>query len=85
MKRKSFERGPSVESEFTFTKAVTGYSKLAIEAGSFKGRQIGNVKEQLAARARLEEKDRGQNSENFFIEFFHLQFTGIITINAHTN
>ena len=70
VKRKSFERGPSVESEFTFTKAVTGYSKLAIKEGSFKGRQIGNVKEQLAARARLEEKDRGKNSENFLLNFF---------------
>ena len=60
VKRKSFERGPSVESEFTFTKAVTGYSKVAIKEGSFKGGPIGNVKEQLAARAGLEEKDRGK-------------------------
>ena len=60
VKRKSFERGPSVESEFRFTKAVIGYSKMAIEEGSFKGRQIGNVREQLASRAGLEEKERGK-------------------------
>ena len=59
-KRKSFESGPSVESEFSFTKAVGGYSRLAIKEGSFKGRQIGNVKDQQAARAGLEEKMRGK-------------------------
>ena len=60
VKRKSFERGPSVESEFRFTKAVIGYNKMAIKEGSFKGRQIGNAREQLASRAGLEEKERGK-------------------------
>ena len=54
-RRKSLEKGPSVEAEYVFSKAVGGYSRVAIKEGSFKGRPIGNVKEQLAARAGLEE------------------------------
>ena len=48
-RRGSFEKGPSVEGEYVFTKAVGSYSRAAIKEGSFKGRPIGNVKEQLAA------------------------------------
>ena len=59
-RRKSFEKGPSVEAEYVFSKAVGGYSRVAIKEGSFKGRPIGNVKEQLAARAGLEEKVVGK-------------------------
>ena len=55
-RRGSFEKGPSVEGEYVFTKAVGSYSRAAIKEGSFKGRPIGKVKEQLAARAGLEEK-----------------------------
>ena len=59
-RRGSFEKGPSVEGEYVFTKAVGSYSRAAIKEGSFKGRPIGNVKEQLAARAGLEEKGVGR-------------------------
>ena len=48
----------SVEAEYAFVKAVGGYTKLARQTGSFMGRQIGNVKEQLAVRAALEEKEQ---------------------------
>ena len=59
-RRGSFGKGPSVEGEYAFTKATGAYSRSAIKDGSFKGRQIGNVNEQLADRAGLEEKDRGK-------------------------
>ena len=60
-RRKSFERGPSVEAEYAFAKAVSSYSRLAVKDGSYKGRPIGNVREQLAARAGLEEKVVGKS------------------------
>ena len=59
-RRRSFGKGPSVEAEYAFTKAIGAYSRSAIKDGSYKGRQLGNLKEQLAARAGLEEKDRGK-------------------------
>ena len=59
-RRGSFEKGPSVEGEYEFSKAVGGYNRAAIKEGSFKGRPIGNVKEQLAVRAGLEEKGVGK-------------------------
>ena len=58
-RRGSFE-GPLVEAEYVFAKAVGAYSRSAVKEGSFKGRPIGNMKEQLAMRAGLEEKDRGK-------------------------
>ena len=59
-RRRRFKKGPSVEAEYAFTKAIGAYSRSAIKDGSYKGRQIGNLNEQLAARAGLEEKDRGK-------------------------
>ena len=59
-RRGSFEKGPSVEAEYVFTKALCAYSRSAVKEGSFKGRPIGNVKDPLAQRAGLEEKDRGK-------------------------
>ena len=59
-RRWSFGKGSSVEAEFAFSKAVGAYSRVAVKEGSFKGRPIGNVKDQLAQRASLEEKNRGK-------------------------
>jgi len=47
-----------MEAEFAFTKALASYTRCARQQGSFLGRQIGNVKEQLACRAALEEKEQ---------------------------
>ena len=61
-KRSSFERGVSVEAEFAFTNAVSKYTREAVKEGSYKGIVVGNIKEQLLARARLEEKGKGRSS-----------------------
>ena len=61
-RRSSFERGVSVEAEFAFTNAVSRYTREAVKEGSYNGIVVGNVKEQLLARARLEEKGSGKVS-----------------------
>ena len=59
-RRGSFKKGPAVEAEYMFVKAAGAYSRSAVKEGSFKERPIRNMKEQLAMRASLEEKDRGK-------------------------
>ena len=61
-RRSSFERGVSVEAEFAFTNAVSKYTREAVKDGSYKGIVVGNIKEQLLARAGLEEKGSGKVS-----------------------
>ena len=61
-RRSSFERGVLVEAEFAFTNAVSKYTREAVKEGSYRGIVVGNVKEQLLARARLEEKGNGKVS-----------------------
>ena len=61
-KRSSFARGVSVEAEYCFTNAVGRFTKEALKEGSYKGNIVGNVKEQLAARARVEEKGNGRKT-----------------------
>ena len=61
-RRGSFERGVSVEAEYAFTNAVSKYTREAVKEGSYNGIVVGNVKEQLLARARLEEKESGKIS-----------------------
>ena len=56
-KRNSFRKGVSMEGEYCFAKAVSDYTRKARENGSYNGRQVGNVREQLAVRAALEEKE----------------------------
>ena len=53
----TFKKGVSMEGEYGFARAVSEYTKRARENGSYSGRQVGNVKEQLAVRASLEEKE----------------------------
>ena len=48
----------SIEAEFTFTRAIGGYSRKAILEGTFKGNMVGNVREQLLRRAAVEEKGK---------------------------
>ena len=50
-RRSSFERGVSVEAEFAFTNAVSKYTREAVKEGSYRGIVVGNIKEQLLARA----------------------------------
>ena len=64
-RRESFERGVSIEAEFAFVAAVGRYSKAAIKEGSYTGRPVGNVREQLANRAVVEEKEYGK--KNLFV------------------
>ena len=61
-KRSSFAKGVSVKAEHCFTSAVGKFLKEALKEGSYKGNMVGNVKEQLAARARLEEKGNGRKT-----------------------
>ena len=61
-RRSSFERGVSVEAEFVFTNAVSKFTREAVKEGSYNGIVVGNVKEQLLARAHLEEKGSGKTS-----------------------
>ena len=44
-----------------FTNAVSRYMREAVKEGSYKGIVVGNIKEQLLARARLEEKGNGRS------------------------
>ena len=46
--------------EYCFTNAVGKFSREALKEGSYKGCIVRNVKEQLATRARLEEKVSGK-------------------------
>ena len=62
MRRSSFERGVSVEAEYAFTNAVSRYTREAVKEGSYRRIAVGNIKEQLLARARLEEKGNGRSS-----------------------
>ena len=57
-RRNSFKKGVSVEAEYAFGKAISAYTRKAIQTGSYMGRQVGNIREQLAARAALEEKEQ---------------------------
>ena len=59
-KRSHFAKGVSVEAEYCFTNAVGKFSREALKEGSYKGCIVRNVKEQLATRARLEEKVSGK-------------------------
>ena len=61
-RRSSFFRGVSVEAEYSFTNTVGKFTRQAVKEGSFKGKTIGNVKEQLLARTRLEEKGSRKKS-----------------------
>ena len=61
-RRGSFERGVSVEAEFVFTNAVSKFTREAVKEGSYNGIVVGNVKEQLLARAHLEEKGSGKST-----------------------
>ena len=61
-RRGSFEKGPSVEAEFAFTRAVGAYSRVAVKEGSFKGRPIGNVKDQLAQRLAWKRRTGGRST-----------------------
>ena len=61
-RRSSCKRGVSVEAEYAFTNAVSKYTREAVKEGSYKGIVVGNIKEQLLARARLEEKGSGKVS-----------------------
>jgi len=55
--RESFENGVSVEGEFAFTKAVAAYCKEAVREGSFRGRYVLNIKEQMEQRAMRAERE----------------------------
>ena len=55
-KRGSFDKGVSVEAEYTFAKAEGEFTRKAVTEGSYTGGVIKNVKEQLALRAGMEEK-----------------------------
>ena len=46
-----------MEAEYAFTNAVSRYTREAVKEGSYRGIVVGNIKEQLLARARLEEKE----------------------------
>ena len=59
-RRESFERGVSIEAEFAFVTAIGKFTKAAIKEGSYTGRPVGNVREQLANRAQVEEKEQGK-------------------------
>ena len=50
-----------MKAEFAFTNAVSRYTREAVKEGSYKGIVVGNIKEQLLARARLEEKGNGRS------------------------
>ena len=59
-RRESFEKGVSIEGEYAFVSAVGRFTKKAIKEGSFTGRPVGNVKEQLENRARVEDREQGK-------------------------
>ena len=61
-RRSSFVRGVSVEAEYSFTNAVGKFTKEAVKEGSYKGSIVGNIKEQLLARTRIEEKWSGKKT-----------------------
>ena len=65
IRRESFERGVSIEAEYAFVTAVGRFTKAAIKEGSYTGRPVGNVREQLANRAMVEEKEYGK--KNLFV------------------
>ena len=65
IRRESFERGVSIEAEFAFVSAIGKFTKAAIKEGSYTGRPVGNVREQLANRAQVEDKEQGK--KNVFV------------------
>jgi hypothetical protein len=58
--RKSTENGVSVEAEYTFSSAISRFTKTAKEEGRYKGSTVRNITEQLKMRARFEGKGRAR-------------------------
>jgi hypothetical protein len=59
--RKSSENGVSIEGEYTFSMAISRYSKVATEEGRYKGSVVKNITEQLRMRARYEGNGNGND------------------------
>jgi hypothetical protein len=54
--RDNFDRGVSIEGEFSFVRAVGNFCKKSVRAGSFKGNYNFNVKQQMEMRELVERK-----------------------------
>ncbi len=54
--RDHFDRGVSIEGEFSFVRAVGNFCKKSVRAGSFKGNYNFNVKQQMEMRELVERK-----------------------------
>jgi hypothetical protein len=52
----NFDRGVSIEGEFSFVRAVGNFCKKSVRAGSFKGNYNFNVKQQMEMRELVEQK-----------------------------
>jgi hypothetical protein len=57
-KRDSFDRGVSIEGEFSFVRAIGNFCRASVRAGSFKGNYKFNVKQQMEMREFVERKGK---------------------------
>jgi hypothetical protein len=61
-KRDSFDRGVSIEGEFSFVRAIGNFCRASVRSGSFKGNYNFNVKQQMEMREFVESK--GEKKED---------------------
>ncbi len=54
--RDNFDRGVSIEGEFSFVRAIGNFCRTSVRAGSFKGNYNFNVKQQIEMREFVERK-----------------------------